>query len=150
MSKEAKPSNNGEQSNYNIWNKILNGILFVAITLFVIAFVIPVLLSIFGSAFPKLGINTDVLNTITNRFDSAVGIISLLTGVISIVLSKISSKSLETQKSSQDEFLRKIDDKTSKLIEDIDHLREDNNTFYDNVENMLGKTLQDPKDANEE
>ena len=137
MSKKPKSSNTGEQSNNNIWNKILNGILFVAITLFVIWFVIPSVLAIIAAAFPESEIDTAVLDTIKNKFDSVVGIMSLLTGIISIILSKISSKSLEVQKSAQDEFLRKIDDKTSKLIEDIDHLREDNNHFYDSVTNML-------------
>ncbi len=150
MSNETTTSNTENKLSNNNWNKILNGVLFIIVTLFIIAFVLPTVLIILGSAFPELGIKLELLETLKDGFNSSVGIISLLTGIISIVLSKMSSKSLETQKSSQEEFLRKIDDKTNRLIEDIDHLREDNNIFYDNVTNMLGKSLQDPKDANEE
>lgn len=150
MSDETTMSNAENKLSNNNWNKILNGVLFIIGTLFIIAFVLPTILIILGSAFPQLGIKLELLETLKDGFNSSVGIISLLTGIISIILSKMSSKSLETQKSSQEEFLRKIDDKTNRLIEDIDHLREDNNIFYDNVTNMIGKSLQDPKDANEE
>lgn len=133
---------------YTTFIIITVSIMFIA--LFIFLFLLPIILIVIGSAFPRLGINVNSLEDLNDHINSVVGFSSLLLGILSIVLAVQSSKAFNVQKSSQDRFLRKIDNKINNVLGKVKNIDENNNRIYDTVTNMSGYQIQNATKANEE
>lgn len=134
--------------NYTAFIIVTVSVMFIA--LFIFLFLLPIILIVVGAAFPHLGIDVNNLENLNDRFNSVVGFSSLLLGILSIVLAVQSNKSFNIQKSSQDRFLRKIDNKINNVLGKVKNINKNNNRIYDTVKNMSGCQLQNATKANEE
>lgn len=106
-------------------------------------FFLPSIFILLDHVFPRTFDGTGALQQLSDNINSAVGIVSLGVGVISIKYAYNSNKRMEKHTQNQDSFLQEIR-KTSKLT--YDHVLEGmkkTNAIYDKMDNPEGSNSKD-------